>query len=157
MNFFSKIFAKTALSKASFFAVLFAVLFSITACDLGPDPAADGARFNRRFHYFYDHDCRADAFGAFDCETIRALSPSMVVGLRIDSDGLATLSIDGEYFYFLESEYDQGFDPDYGSYYNFYNVYQNDDELTVYKDGLTMAYWDNNHGLVTYYYYDLFD
>ena len=152
MLFLSKIFAKTALTKASFFAVLLAVLFSFTACDLGPDPAADGARFNRRFHYYYDEDCRADAIGAFDCGLVRVLTPSMTVGLRIDSDGLATLSIDGEYFYFLESEYDEGYDPDYGRYYHFYGVYQNTDELTIYKDGLTMAYWDNDHGLVTYYF-----
>ena len=154
MLFFSKIFAKTALTKASFFAVLFAVLASFTACDLGPDPAADGARFSRHFRYYYVQDCRADAFGAYDCGPIRAISPSMTVGLRIDSDGLASLNLDGDRYYYLESEYTEGFDEMYGSYFNFS---QDEDELTVYKDGMTLAYWDNVNNLVTYYYYDLYD
>lgn len=154
MLFFSKFFAKTALTKASFFAVLFAVLASFTACDLGPDPAADGARFSRHFRYYYVQDCRADAFGAYDCGPIRAISPSMTVGLRIDSDGLASLNLDGDRYYYLESEYTEGFDEMYGSYFNFS---QDEDELTVYKDGMTLAYWDNVNNLVTYYYYDLYD
>lgn len=144
-----KSFSKTALFKASFFAVL----FCLAACDLGPDPAADGARFNRHFHYYYVQDCRFDAISAYDCGPIHSISPSMTVGLRIDSDGLATLNLDGDYYYYLESEYREGYDPDYGSYYLFY---QDDDELTVYKDGYTLAYWDNNSGLVTFYYYELY-
>ena len=148
-----KDFAKTALLKASFFAVLLVTLLSFTACDLGPDPAADGYRFNRRFHYYYVQNCRADAFGAYDCGEIRSLSPSMTVGLRIDSDGLASLYLDGDRYYYLESEYSEGYDMDYGYYFYFK---QDEDELTVYKDGLTMAYWDNVNNLVTYYYYDLY-
>lgn len=148
INVFKSI-SKTALFKASFFAVL----FCLTACDIGPDPAADGARFNARFHYYYVQDCRFDSFEAYDCSTIHSISPSMFVSLRIDSDGLATLNLDGDYYYYLESEYREGYDPDYGSYYLFY---QDDDELTVYKDGYTLAYWDNNSGLVTFYYYELY-
>ena len=154
MIFFSKIFAKTALTKASFFAVLLTTLLGLTACDLGPDPNADGARFNRHFHYYYVQDCRADAFGAYDCGPIRVLSPAMTVGLRIDSDGLATLNLDGDHYYYLESEYTEGYDGVYGSYFNFF---QDDDELTVYKDGFTLAYWDNKNSLVTYYFYDIYD
>ena len=153
MTLSPKSFVKTALSKASFF-VISCVLF-LAGCGLGPDPDADGARFNRRFHYYYDQDCRADSFGAFDCGVIRALSPSMTVSLRIDSDGLATLSVDGDHFYFLESEYDEGFDSDFGRYYIFYNIYEDSDELVVYRDGLTLAYWDNFNNTVTYYYYNL--
>ena len=149
-----KSFAKTALPEASFFAVLPAILLSFTACDLGPDPDADGARFNRHFHYYYVQDCRADAFGAYDCGPIRVLSPAMTVGLRIDSDGLATLNLDGDRYYYLESEYTEGYDGVYGSYFNFF---QDDDELTVYKDGFTLAYWDNKNSLVTYYFYDIYD
>ena len=145
---------KTALLKASFFSVVLVLMASLAACNLGPDPDADGARFNRRFHYYYVQDCRADAFGPYDCGSIRALSPSMTVGLRIDSDGLASLNLDGDRYYYLESEYSEGFDGDYGPYFNFKQDY---DELTIYKSGDVMAYWDNNNGLVTYYFYDLFD
>ena len=148
VNVFKSI-SKTALFKASFFAVL----FSLTACDLGPDPAADGARFNRRFHYYYVQDCRFDSIETYDCGPISSISPSMFVSLRIDSDGLATLNLDGDYYYYLESEYREGYEPDYGSYYLFY---QDDDELTVYKDGYTLAYWDNNSRIVPFYYYELY-
>lgn len=153
-SYLHKNLTKTALLKASFFSALQAVLLSLTACDLGPDPNADGALFNRRFHYYYVQDCRADAFGAYDCGPIRALSPSMTVDLRIDSDGLASLYLDGDPYYYLESEYTEGYDDVYGSYFNFY---QDDDELTVYKDGYTLAYWDNRNGLVTYYFYEIYD
>ncbi len=154
MKILSKSFPKTALPEASFFAVLLAVLLSFTACDLGPDPNADGARFNRHFHYYYVQDCRADAFGAYDCGPIRVLSPSMTVDLRIDSDGLASLYLDGDPYYYLESEYTEGYDELYGSYFNFI---QDDDEVTVYKDGYTLAYWDNLNSLVTYYFRYLLD
>ena len=77
----------------------------------------------------------------------------MTVRLRIDSDGLASLSLDGDHYYYLESEYSEGYDMDYGYYFNFT---QDEDELTVYKDGLTLAYWDNVNNLVTYYYYDIY-
>ena len=154
VKFFHKNFSKTALYKASFFSVLLTVLLSLSACNLGPDPDADGARFNRRFYYYYVQDCRFDSFGAYDCGPIRSLSPSMRVALRVDSDGLASLNLDGDRYYYLESEYTEGFDRDYGYYFNFK---QDDDELTLYKDGFVMAYWDNVNGLVTYYFYDLPD
>ena len=153
-SFLHKNLKKTALIKASFFSVVLVLLACLTACDLGPDPAADGARFNRRFHYYYVQVCRADAFGPYDCNNIHALSPSMTVGLRIDSDGLASLNLDGDRYYYLESEYDEGYDSDYGSYFSFKQDY---DELTIYKSGEIMAYWDNNDGLVTYYFYDMYD
>lgn len=153
VNLLHKNFTKTALFKASFFAVLLAALLNLVACDLGPDPNADGARFNRRFHYYYVQDCRFDAISAYDCGPIHSISPSMTVSLRIDSDGLATLNLDGDRYYYLESEYSEGFDEEYGRYFHFY---QDDDELTVYKDGFTMAYWDNNSRLVTFYFYDLY-
>ena len=154
VEFLHKRFQKTALLKASVFAVVLALLASLTACDLGPDPNADGARFNRHFYYYYVQDCRFDSFGAYDCGPIRSLSPSMRVSLRIDTDGLASLNLDGDRYYYLESEYTEGYDRDYGYYFNFQ---QDDDELTLYKDGFLMAYWDNVNGLVTYYFYDLPD
>ena len=154
LNSFSKKFAKTALCKASFFAVSLIALLCFAACDLGPDPDADGARFNRHFRYYYVQDCRADAFGAYDCGAIRVLSPAMTARLRIDSDGLASLNVDGDPFYLLESEYSEDYDMVYGGYYNFYGLYQRDDELTLYKDGLTMAhwYWEDMEDRVTYYF-----
>lgn len=154
-------FVKTALVKASFFStLLISLLLSstlFTACGLGPDPDADGARFNRRYYYYYVQDCKAGSFGAYDCGPIRALSPSMRVGIRIDSDGFATLTIDNDRFYFLESSYDEDYELGYGSYYSFYGVYQDDDELTLYESGQIMAhwYWDNLDEVVTYYFYDL--
>jgi len=78
----------------------------------------------------------------------------MTVALRIDSDGFATLNLDGDRYYYLEWEYTEGYDGDYGSYFSFK---QDDDELTIYKSGEVMAYWDNNNGLVTYYFYDILD
>ena len=145
-----KTISKSALFKASFFAAL----FCLAACNLGPDPDADGARFNRRFHYYYVQDCRFDSFGAYDCGPIHSLSPSMTVGLRIDSDGLASLNLDGDRYYYLESEYTEDYDSDYGPFFGFT---QNDDDLTIYKSGEVMAYWDNANGLVTYYFYEIYD
>jgi hypothetical protein len=145
-----KTISKTALFKASFFAAL----FCLAACNLGPDPDADGARFNRRFHYYYVQDCRFDSFGAYDCGPIHSLSPSMTVGLRIDSDGLASLNLDGDSYYYLESEYTEDYDSDYGPFFGFT---QDDDDLTIYKSGEVMAYWDNANGLVTYYFYEIYD
>jgi hypothetical protein len=145
-----KTISKTALFKASFFAAL----FCLAACNLGPDPDADGARFNRRFHYYYVQDCRFDSFGAYDCGPIHSLSPSMTVGLRIDSDGLASLNLDGDRYYYLESEYTEDYDSDYGPFFGFT---QDDDDLTIYKSGEVMTYWDNANGLVTYYFYEIYD
>ena len=146
--------AKTALHKASFFALAVFVFFQLYACyNLSGDPAADGAKFNRRFYFYYAQDCRFDSIGSYDCSQIVSLSPSKFVGIRVDSDGLVSLNLNGDRFYYLESEYTEGYDPDYGGYFHFY---QDDDELTIYKDGMTMAYWDNLHGIVTYYYYELY-
>lgn len=153
VNQLHKYFTKTALFKASFFAVLFAALLSLAACDLGPDPNADGARFNRYFHFYYVQDCEFNAFDTYNCGPIRSLSPSMSVRLRIDSDGLATLNLDGDIYRYPESGYDEGYDVEYGRYFHFY---QDDDELTVYRDGYTMAYWDNYNRIVTFYFYDLY-
>lgn len=152
-NLLQKKLTNTALLKASFFSVVLVLLASLTACNLGPDPDADGARFNRRFHYYYVQDCRFDSFGAYDCGPIHSLSPSMTVGLRIDSDGLASLNLDGDRYYYLESEYTEDYDSDYGPFFGFT---QDDDDLTIYKSGEVMAYWDNANGLVTYYFFDLY-
>ena len=151
MKGLSQVFTKTALHKASFFSIaLLALILLFSGCgDLGPDPDADGARFNRSFYFYYVQDCRYDSFGAYDCGTISAISPAIRVSLRVDSDGLASLNLDGDRYYYLENEYDEGYDPAYGSYFHFY---QDDDELTIYKDGLEIALWDTRNSTVTYYY-----
>jgi len=150
MIFPFKISVKTALKKASFFSVL----LCLCACgDLTGDPAADGARFNERFHFYYEQDCRFDAVGVYDCGNIYSISPSISVGLRVDSDGLANLNVNGDRYYYLENEYDEGYDIDYGGFFRFY---QDDTELVIYKDGWEMALWDNWNGTVTYYFYDLY-
>ena len=156
MKGLSKHFAKAALHKASFFSVTLVTLCGlfISACgDLGPDPNADGARFNAQFRYYWTQDCRYDSFGAYDCGPILNISPSMKVGLRVDSDGLAYLNLDGSHYYYLESAYDEGYDPDYGPYFHFY---QDEDELTIYKDGSEMAWWKTDKDSVTYYFYELY-
>ena len=145
----NKSFAKTALSMASFFIMATAFLFA--GCNLGTDPEADGARFNRQFYYYYAQDCRYDNISTYDCGPIVSISPSMKVSLRIDSDGLANLNIDGDRYYYLAREYSEGYDRDYGSYFRFY---QDEDELTIYKDGSVLGYWDTMDGTVTFYYYD---
>ena len=158
MNPLFKNLSRTALKKASFFSAPFSAVLGLalscgtlmTACgDLGPDPKADGARYNKRFNFYYVQDCRFDSFGAYDCGKIH--STSMFVSLRVDSDGLANLNLDGDRYYYLESEYDEGYDSELGSYFNFY---QDSDELTLYKDGSEMAWWKNDDGTVTFYFYD---
>ena len=150
-----KSFVKTALKKASFFSTaLIALLLGsmlLSSCGLGPDPDADGARFSRRFYYYDVQECHYDAFGTYDCTLPHPLSPPMFVGIRVDSDGLVSLNLDGKRYYYLEKEYDEGYDENYGPYFHFY---EDEDELTIYKDGLTMAYWDTQNQIVTYYYYD---
>ena len=162
----SRKMAKTALRKASFFSTklrLTGTAFCVLACalsctlfcscGLGTDPDADGARFNKRFYFYYSQTCKYDHIGAYGCEPLSAMSSSITIGLRVDSDGFASLNLDGDRYYYLESEYDEGYDPDYGSYFHFY---QNEDELTIYKDGLEMAWWDTQNGIVTYFFRDLY-
>ena len=150
-----KSFVKTALRMASFFSAALATLLLscilFSACGLGPDPDADGGRFSRRFYYYDVQECRYDEFEAYDCTQPHPLSPPMFVGIRVDSDGLVSLNLDGKRYYYLEREYDEGYDEEYGPYFHFY---EDEDELTIYKDGMTMAYWDTQNHIVTYYYYD---
>ena len=78
---------------------------------------------------------------------------SVQVGLRVDRDGLASLNLNGDRYYYTESQYSEGYDSDYGSYFHFY---QDDDELTIYKDGSLIALWSSFDGTVTFYYHDYF-
>ena len=150
-----KIISKTTLGKASFFAVELTILASLTACDLGPDPVADGARFNKQFNYYYTKTCNYNtvSYDIYLCSDIETLKKSVRVGLRVDRDGLANLYLNEDRYYFTESEYSEGYDPELGGYFHFF---QDDDELTIYKDGSMIALWNSFEGSVTFYYYDFF-
>jgi hypothetical protein len=155
INSFKKFF-KTALYTASFFSVSSALLLGFTACgNLGPDPDADGARFNRSYNYYYVQICSYNtvSYDVYLCSDIEGLDRPKHLKLRVDSDGFAKLEINGDPYTYMESEYSEGYDSEFGSFFHFY---QDDDELTVYKDGLTLAYWNSFDGTVTYYYYDFF-
>lgn len=145
-------FTRTALL-ASFFALMVVFL----GCGLDAGPVADGAYFDRNFRYYYVQECRYDSFGPYDCDKIYAVSPSVKVGLRIDSDGLATLYLsdndylNGGYYYYLDSEYGEGRD-EYGSYFKFY---EDETELVVYRNGGELTLIDTKYGEATYFYYDI--
>ena len=141
LNPAKKILLKTALLVAPFFA------FLISGCAVDPD--ADGARFSRSFRYYYIEDCRYDAVGTYDCSGDRVLSPSYKVTIRVDSDGLATLNLDGESYYYTESQYRDGYDD--GAYFMFK---LGDVDVKIYKNGSEMSVWDFWNGLVTFYYYE---
>ena len=132
---------KTALFLAPFFALW------LSGCTV--DPAADGNYFSRTFRYYYAEECRYDAVGPYDCSLEKVLSPSYKVTLRIDSDGFASLNLDGESYYYTESSYDEGFDD--GSYFMFE---KGDLDVKIYKDGSEMSIWDSWNNRVTFYYYE---
>lgn len=143
-NYSFKIIFKTTLITASFFAIGL-----LTACgDLGGNPAADGKRFNYSFYYYYVQTCHYDKIGAYGCSAAKSVSPAVRVSLRVDSDGFASLNWDGDSYYFTETEYGEGYDSDLGSYFLFH---ENDGDLTLYKDGSILAFWDD-WGTVTFYY-----
>ena len=113
---------------------------------------ADGAIFDRSYRYYYVMDCRYDSIELYDCSYEEPVSPAYTASLRIDSDGLATLNLDGEYnFYYTEREYDLLHD-DYGSYYSFY---ENDWDLYLYRDGSQLIFWDTRENTATVYLRDL--
>ena len=136
-------------------ALLALVALLLVACDgncLAGSPQADGALFNRSFRYYYVMDCRYDSFGLYDCGYEEPVSPAYTASLRIDSDGFAALNLDGEYdFYYTEREYNLRHD-DYGSYYSFS---ENDWDLSLYRDGSQLIFWDTYENTATVYLYDL--
>jgi hypothetical protein len=135
---------KTTLLSASFFAIGL-----LTSCgDLGGNPAADGHRFYESFYYYYVQTCRYDKIGVYGCDKADAVSPAVRVSLRVDSDGFASLNWDGNSYYYMESEYEEDYDPDFGSYFLFH---ENDGDVTLYKDGSVLAFWDD-WNTVTFYY-----
>ena len=129
------------------------IAFALMACgndwSVGPDDG--GASFSRRFHYYYEVDCRYDAFGQpYDCSDMYSMSPSMTVDLWITSDGYATLCVDDECSYYGPRDYDMSYD--HGSRY--YDFVGDDTRMTIYADGSEVVYIDSYEGRAYYYYRD---
>ena len=137
-----------------FFALLaLLVTLALVACgsdwSVGPDDG--GASFNRRFHYYYEVDCRYDAFGQpYDCSDTYSMSPSMVVDLRVTRDGYATLCVDDNCSYYDPRDYDVGYN--HGTRYYDFEGY--DTRMVIYADGSELVYIDTYKGDAYYYYYD---
>lgn len=136
--------------------LILASVLLFTACGgdwtVSGSPDADGAIFSRSYRYYYVMDCRYDSFGLYDCSYEEPVSPAYTASLRIDSDGLASLNLDGRNnFYYTERQYGSGHD-DYGRYYYFY---ENDWELTFYKDGSELIFWDTRGNTATVYLNEL--
>jgi hypothetical protein len=137
-----------------FFALLaLLITLALVACgsdwSVGPDDG--GASFNRRFHYYYEVDCRYDAFGQpYDCSDTYSMSPSMVVDLRVTRDGYATLCVDDNCSYYDPRDYDVGYN--HGTRYYDFEGY--DTRMVIYADGSELVYIDTYKGDAYYYYYD---
>ena len=137
-----------------FFALLaLLMILALVACgsdwSVGPDDG--GASFNRRFHYYYEVDCRYDAFGQpYDCSDTYSMSPSMVVDLRVTRDGYATLCVDDNCSYYDPRDYDVGYN--HGTRYYDFEGY--DTRMVIYADGSELVYIDTYKGDAYYYYYD---
>ena len=129
------------------------ITLALVACgndwSVGPDDG--GASFSRRFHYYYEVDCRYDAFDQpYDCSDTYSMSPSMSVDLRITRDGYATLCVDDKCSYYDPGEYDVGYD--HGDRYYDFEGY--DVRMVVYADGSELVYIDSYEGRAYYYYRD---
>ena len=126
---------------------------ALVACgsdwSVGPDDG--GASFSRRFHYYYEVDCRYDAFDQpYDCSDTYSMSPSMSVDLRITHDGYATLCVDDNCSYYNPRDYDVGYN--HGTrYYDFEGDYT---RMVVYADGSEVVFINSNKNEAYYYYYD---
>lgn len=137
-----------------FIFALFTVLI-LAACGEGWDvgPNDGGHVFNKRFYYYYSEYCAYDSFGPYNCEGASSMSSYMWVGLRIDRDGMATLTLDGDSFVFLPGEYSEGYDYSYGG--DYFQFYEDNEEITVYTDGFEMIFVDELNDEAIYYYADL--
>ena len=129
------------------------VTLALMACgsDWSVGPSDGGASFNRRFHYYYEVDCRYDAFDQpYDCSDTYSMSPSMSVDLRITHDGYATLCVDDNCSYYNPRDYDVGYN--HGTrYYDFEGDYT---RMVVYADGSEVVFINSNKNEAYYYYYD---
>ena len=132
------------------------ITLALVACgndwSVGPDDGCrGGSGMSQRYHYYYEVDCRYDAFGQpYDCSDMYSMSPSMSVDLRITRDGYATLCVDDKCSYYDPGEYDVGYD--HGDRYYDFEGY--DVRMVVYADGSELVYIDSYDGYASYYYHD---
>ena len=134
------------------------ITLALVACgndwSVGPDDGGrGGSGMSQRYHYYYEVDCRYDAFGQpYDCSDMYSMSPSMSVDLRITRDGYATLCVDDKCSYYDPGEYDVGYD--HGDRYYDFEGY--DVRMVVYADGSELVYIDSYEGNAYYYYHDYY-
>ena len=133
------------------FAMLVTLALMACGSDWSVGPSDGGASFSRRFHYYYEVDCRYDAFDQpYDCSDTYSMSPSMSVDLRITHDGYATLCVDDDCSYYNPRDYDVGYN--HGTrYYDFEGDYT---RMVVYADGSEVVFINSNKNEAYYYYYD---
>ena len=133
------------------FAMLVTLALMACGSDWSVGPSDGGASFSRRYHYYYEVDCRYDAFDQpYDCSDTYSMSPSMSVDLRITHDGYATLCVDDDCSYYNPRDYDVGYN--HGTrYYDFEGDYT---RMVVYADGSEVVFINSNKNEAYYYYYD---
>lgn len=133
------------------FAMLVTLALMACGSDWSVGPSDGGASFSRRFHYYYEVDCRYDAFDQpYDCSDTYSMSPSMSVDLRITHDGYATLCVDDDCSYYNPRDYDIGYN--HGDRY--YDFVGDDTRMIVYADGSEVVFINFNKNEAYYYYYD---
>lgn len=141
---------KTVLARVPFFCVVACSLFLSGCGDLGEDPILSDAYFSRTFRYYYEQECEFDDYGIDErrCGRVRPLSPAYVVRIRIDGFGDASLNMDGTELRYRDGSYTERWDAFY--------FYEDDEELTVYKDGSEIIFWDLEYGIATIYSYEMY-
>lgn len=132
-----------------FFFVVSACIFLNGCGDLAADPIVSDARFSRTFRYYYEQECEFDDFGIdeWSCSRAKPLNPAYVVRIRIDNFGDASLSMDGTELRYRDGSYRERWDAFY--------FYEDDEELTIYKDGTEIIFWDLEYGIATIYTYSM--
>lgn len=106
---------------------------NLSSSSVSSDTKENGEElFKKTFYYYYHQEGKRDSLGNCDYGKISAVSPSVRVTIMIDSTGMAFLNVDGDRYYYQQSEYDELHDIEFGSYFIFY---EDGDTLTIYEDG----------------------
>ena len=135
--------------------VLFALAGALVGCgDWGTDGPDHGYHASFNFPYYYGRDCSWMG-NDYLCGDAYALSPRLVIYVKVDWSGFATVYYDGNGpYYFSEGEYTYGRDPQYGEdYYQF--DFDGNYSLTVYVSGAEAIYTDGFTGVEHHYTYDV--
>lgn len=109
---------------------------------------------NVRYNFYYSQECDFDAFGDYGCYDVRSLIAPVMVVLKIDGSGFATLNFDGVRYSYYYDEYDNDFDYETGRYYYQFPVREN--RITVYEDGSEVIYSYSSPLYDVHYYYDIY-